>query len=165
MFNPTQLTGLAVTALAMLACWFARQTSPWRWIAAFQALFFLEILLGMRHRLHDIMNAALKMSGLYQGRASGQTAMLAVIALLGIGLFVLARRAPRTMARIGILASSAMVLLFLIEGISLHAMDALLYRRAGPLMLIAWIWAALCGTTACAALLDKPRRRSAGRRR
>ena len=33
--------------------------------------------------------------------------------------------------------------LFLVEAISLHSVDAVMYAQAGPVLLIGWIWAAL----------------------
>jgi hypothetical protein len=165
MFNPTQLTGLIMTALVVICCLAARKGSPWRWLAALHALFFAEILFGWRHRLHNIVNLQLMQEGIYSQRAILQIALLALASIIALALLIGIWRAKRLAARIGLLASSGMALLFLVEAISLHSVDAILYRRIGPAMLIAFLWAGLCAITMLATLLDRPKRKGAARKR
>jgi hypothetical protein len=44
------------------------------------------------------------------------------------------------------------VFLFVLETGSLHRMEALFYRQAGPVFLNGWLWAAMSGVTVAVAL-------------
>jgi hypothetical protein len=156
MLNATQLVGLVATAVVVVACLVARRRRPWRILAALHAALFIDLLGNFRHHLHDLVDAGLIADGLYQQRSGPQIVLLGLIAVSALALVVMLFKLKRTTERIGILSSGALVLLFLVEIISLHRVDAMLYRPVGPIMTIALLWAGLCLVTACAAMLDKP---------
>jgi hypothetical protein len=158
--NPTQISGVLAFAAAAGACaWAARRTReraavPWRWLAVANAGFTAEIVLGLRHEVHGAVDALLQANGWYAQREPLQQGLL-VVALLagGAGLVALLRacRSQRAAAP-AVLASGVVGALFALELISLHAIDALLYRRIGPLMLIALLWAACAAVVVRAGL-------------
>ena len=165
MLNPTQLAGLVFIAIAGIACLMARPRGPWRALAAVYGLLFVDMIFGLRHHLHDWVNAGLIADGLYQQRSGGQMMLLALLGIGAVALLFLLFRPMRLPARIGLFSTAGMVLLLLIEMVSLHRVDAMLYQPVGPLFLIAFLWIGLCLTTASAALLDKGAQRRGGKRR
>lgn len=143
--NPTQLAGLLAFAATTLACaWAARRQRSGGWIAlaGVHAALWLDILLNTRHRVHDVVNAALRALGLYESRVWLQAALLlALVAVVGV-----AWRARRR-AGVAVLATAVLIALLLVEAISWHESDRVLYMHLGPLLLIAYAW------LACAALV------------
>jgi hypothetical protein len=163
-FNATQSAGLAATAFAMVACVAAAKT-PWRFLAVFHAALFLEVLLGLRHQIHALAGRGLMAEALYGERRPMQIALLAGLLVAGVLILWFAGRQKRLPAKVGILSSGMLAALFVVETISLHAIDAVLYRRIGPLMIIGFIWAALCAITILAALADRSAKDRRKRRR
>jgi hypothetical protein len=157
--NPTQLTGLLAFALATAACVIAArrggaQRARWWRMAALQALCFLEVLLGFRHRAHDLVDALLQARGWYAARGPLQVALLAAALCLAALTFVALIRLRRvdTSVWTAAAATAAALWLFAIEMVSLHAVDAVMYIRLGPLLLIGACWAACAAVVAWAAL-------------
>lgn len=153
-FNATQMAGLGATASAMVACVVAAK-APWRLLAVFHGVLFLEILLGLRHQIHALAGRGLMAEALYGERRPMQIALLAGMLAAGVLILWLAGRQKHLPAKVGMLSSGLLAALFVVEVISLHAIDAVLYRRIGPLMVIGFLWVALCGITALAALSDR----------
>jgi hypothetical protein len=143
--NPTQVGGLLVFAIAALACAHAarRGASPWGLLFVAQLGFMAEVLFGLRHRLHDAAGAVAQAAGWYATRGTLQVSLLAVALVLGsIGLAAVWHWRPREAhASRAVFASCIAFALFAIEAVSLHAIDALMYLRVGPLLLIALLWA------------------------
>lgn len=164
MFNATQSIGLAATALTLFAC-IAATRPPWRMLAALHGLMFLEVLFGLRHRIHAMGSRELMAGNIYAERNGLQIALLAALLIGALAILWIAGRQKRAAARIGILSSGALAAIFVVEAISLHAIDALLYRQTGPLMVIAFAWVGLCTITAIAALADRRVRDRRKRRR
>ncbi len=165
MFNTTQTIGLIVTAIAAAACFVTALPRPWRALAILHALAFIEILLEFRHHAHAFVNILLRSRHVYEHRQFIQIGLLALIAIIAIGVLIAIRRQARPAARIGLIASSALVLVFLAEAVSLHAIDAVLYHGiGGTVKFIALLWAIPCIITAVAAHTDQPTARK-GRRR
>jgi len=147
--NPTQITGVLAFAAAACACaWAAtraggRRDSVWLPLALLHALFALEIVFGLRHRVHGAVDVFLIDRGWYGQREPLQHALL-VAALLtgGAGLVGLLRWSRSNRASTpAVLAGCVVLALFGLEMISLHAIDAVLYRPIGPVMLIGLLWA------------------------
>jgi hypothetical protein len=121
--------------------------SGWITLALLHALLFADVLLGLRHHLHDA--AAGLLGSRYASRQLVQWALLALAALLA---FWVARRLLRagsvvtsgrlTPFGLAALASALVAALFVVEAISWHETDRLLYLRVGPWLLIALGWAA-----------------------
>ncbi len=147
--NLTQLTGLLCFAAAILACAIAARRSDrrdarvWWGLAFVNSLFLVEVYIGLRHRIHDHFVARLMADGEYGQRRGMQEfiiILLATMALICGGLFVFSRRlggAVRAAASLTI----ALAMLFAVETVSLHALDAIYYRPVGPILLIGWTWA------------------------
>lgn len=134
--------------------------STWRWISTLQFVFFLEIWFSTRHAAHDLVNALLQATDLYAGRSAIQMVILFATVLTGMvvgGVMWRSHwwsRQTNTRAKLALVCTGAVLLLFLIETISLHAIDRVLYRPVGPVLLIAYAWAA--NTVAVAWLARRP---------
>lgn len=148
--NPTQVAGLLAFAASTLACaWAARRRprSGWAALAAVHAVLWLDILLNTRHRVHDVVNAGLRALGWYESRVWLQAALLLA---LGAGV-VIAWRARRR-AGAAVTATGVLIALLLIEAISWHESDRVLYMHVGPLLLIAYVWLACAAVVVFAAM-------------
>ena len=148
--NPTQVAGLLAFAASTAACvWAARRkhSSGWAVLAAVHAVLWLDILLNTRHRVHDDVNAALRSLGLYDSRVWLQAALLLALAAVA----VMAWRARRR-AGVAVAATALLIALVLVEAISWHQSDRLLYTHLGPLLLIAYAWLACAGVVVFGAL-------------
>ena len=155
--NATQRVGLVAFAMACWAAWRAARfaalhadasSTTWRWVSTLQCVYGLEVWLGTRHTVHDMVNAVLQATGLYAGRSDIQMVMLFATVLIGMVMSLAMwqshwwSRQTNTRAKLAMVCTGAVLLLFLIETISLHAIDRVLYRPAGPVLLIAYAWAA-----------------------
>ena len=164
--NPTDLTGLLSFAAATIACLIAarrstlRDARTWKVLALMNCLFFIEINIGLRYRITELANTLLKMQNMYaQLHGSFQKIiiiLIATIALIFVMLFLLWRpldgRAVRAAASITI----AVLALFAIETVSLHALDAVFYRPIGPVLMLGWVWA-IAAAGICLAAFQRSR--------
>lgn len=161
--DATRLAGHAAFALAALAAVAAARGSRragrpdarlWWTIALVFGLLWLELSLDWRFVPRAVAQAALDARGAYGGRGGLQVALLgALAALAGVGaaatLWTVRRRrragaralpAFRPTTRIAFATTAALLALFAVEAVSLHGVDALLYRRLGPLLAVGWLW-------------------------
>ena len=155
--NPTQLTGLIAFALAALACvTVARRGAGTRWwrVAALQAVCLIEVLVGFRHRAHDLVDSLLQANGWYASRGPLQVALLVAALVLALLTFVALTRLRRAGAELWFAASAtaAALCLFAAESVSLHGVDAVMYLNLGPVLLIGWCWAACAAVVGGAAI-------------
>jgi hypothetical protein len=148
--NPTQLTGLLAFAAATIACLIAAQRSGsrdvpiWRLLAVVNCLLLIEIFSGFRFLIHDFADAVLIASGRYaqrKGTQEGIIVVLAIIALIFMALFLFGRHAASRAVRAAASITIALLTLFAIETVSLHALDAVFYQPIGPVLMIGWLWA------------------------
>lgn len=125
-----------------------------------QGAFVVELLVGWRYGWHDAAQSLLRSHDGYAGREPLQAALIAAVAVLCVAVAVLAWRATRSdrAATVAACASAAMAGLLLVEAVSLHAVDAVMYRPLGPVVLLAWAWAATAMVVT--AVAAAPRRRS-----
>ena len=149
--NPTQLIGMLSFAAASIACLIAtrrsgfRDARVWKVLALTYCLFLLEVFIGLRHRIHDLVNDLLMADNLYNERSGMQETIiisLATVALMLVMLVVLWRQFAGSAARVAAGITIAVLALFAIETVSLHALDAIFYRPTGPVLMIGWIWLA-----------------------
>jgi hypothetical protein len=148
--NPTQVAGLLAFAATTLACaWAARRrhSGGWAALAAVHAALWLDILLNTRHRVHDAVNAGLRALGLYESRVWLQAALLLALAVLVVHIWRSRRRAGAA-----VVATLVLIALLLIEAISWHESDRVLYTHLGPLLLIAYAWLACAAVVVWSAL-------------
>jgi hypothetical protein len=148
--NPTQVAGLLAFAATTLACaWAARRgrSGGWAALAAVHAALWLDILLNTRHRLHDMVNTGLRALGLYESRVWLQAALLLALAVLALRVWRSRRRAGAA-----VMATLILIALLLVEAISWHESDRVLYARLGPLLLVAYAWLACAAVVVWSAL-------------
>jgi len=158
--NSTQLAGLigfgAATLLCARAAW--RQTHARRlWVALslFYSLMFVDVLTQLPHLIRIEITDTLKALGVYGDRQSAQTALLIGLGVVAayFSLRLLIRmRAMALSARVAFVGTLLVIALYVLELISLHTIDAILYRQTGPLILIGWLWLVGSGTSAAAAV-------------
>jgi hypothetical protein len=148
--DATQIVGMAGFGVAAFLC--ARRAQPnkvridaaqWMVLATVSALIVVEIVAGLRYRVHDLADALLHDQSLYEARRPWQMAMIvvALIALLACAFVARARIPSRALAS-AVFGVCCAVSIFVIEAISLHAVDAVLYRELGPVKVIAVFWLA-----------------------
>lgn len=139
--NATQWAGIFAFGGAALLC-FCVHRSPWVRIGAIYAGMGLECAVGLRHHLHSIIVHI--MGPLYDERAGVQVALIGVVLVIGGALSILfVHRNKSSAPPVVTAATIAAIGLFSIETISLHAVDAMLYKPTGGLLLIGWLWIAL----------------------
>ena len=160
MTNATQIVGTIAMTAAAIACLVPRRPAPWRAIAAIHAALAVEILIDLRHALLDVIDQQLRLTGQYGGRHALQTSLLAAlaIALCAALLLAMTRRSTAPTDRAALALTTVTIGLFLMETVSLHAIDALLYQPVGPILLIAILWALLCAGVALLAASARCRR-------
>ena len=150
--DATQWTGVISFGLAAATCLVAG-CRPWPLLTIVNAGFAAECALGWRHGFHDWAVAA--MGDLHSGRTPAQFLMTAVVVgLTAIGLLQSrdgsGMRGHSDAAKVTLLST----MLFLLETISLHGVDALIYQPAKGLLVIGWLWLLLGGMTVACAWLN-----------
>jgi len=150
--NPTQFTGVLAFAAAILACLFAasrsrkRDAHVWTCLAIIYFLLLIEVLLGLRYRIRDFANDFLMVRGLYNDdRRVPQEAADLLLGSLAAWLVTMPLffwRIGDFFVRVAVSITIALLGLFAIETVSLHAIDAILYRPIGGVVTIGWMWAA-----------------------
>jgi hypothetical protein len=145
------LIGLLSFAAATIACLIATRRSglhdarTWKVLALMNGLFFIEIYIGLRYRITELAIKLLKLESLYaQLHGSIQEIIIisiAIIALFFVMLFLFWRPVAGGAARIAASITIAVLALFVIETVSLHALDAVFYRPIGPVLMLGWVWA------------------------
>ena len=165
--TPTRAVGLGAYGLG-LACsaiaWARSRAANGgsrlaAWLTALESLLLVDMAVNGRWRLHDLLAGAAQQRHEYDLRRLPQSILVAVlIGVLFAGL-IIALRFCR--ARIGALLAVSGALLSLvswcIEVVSLHAVDAVLYRRVGIVMAISFVWIFACLLTSAGILIDSRR--------
>lgn len=152
--NPTQAAGLLIFAIAVIACVRTarlRFEPVWRWLALLSLYCLLDVAFDIRHLLHGWVNGWLVQLGWYAKRRPYQILLLVAVALLVLVPLALRTRKIWQMDRtagVAVLACVAGVGVLLVEAVSLHAVDAIMYRQAGPVPVVGWLWVIAGGTTA-----------------
>lgn len=153
--NTTQLMGVVAFLATAAACGLLGMraqgrhgSSPrlWRLVALVQLAFAAEVVFGARHAVHDMVNAVLRENGLYPLRAGMQAGLLVLCGLcITLGLTATQRclRGVPRLTRHGqraVFATLAVGALFMVEAVSLHSIDQVLYANTGPVRAIAYLW-------------------------
>jgi hypothetical protein len=154
--DATQWVGVAGFGAGALLCAHVARNSFTGWwvLSAINALLVFEIVAGWRYRVHDLADAFLLSRGWYESRSPWQMAMIAVAALMLLAAGYAARARIHSNAYVSaVMAVCFAVGIFVIEAISLHAIDALLYRPVGPVLVIAFFWLAVSTWISFSALM------------
>jgi hypothetical protein len=173
--NPTQIVGvlafLGATLASSVAVARSRATEARGWVllACLNGLFAVEAMAGFRHRIHDFAAHAATLEGAYATRATGQTVIIAAVAaglIAGIGMILKSMASQTWPVRAAGVIAAALVGLFAVEGVSLHAIDALLWRPILQVRIVGWLWAtgALATSLCAASTYGTGRRGGAGAR-
>lgn len=150
--DATQWAGIiAFGAASILSLWIRQQ--PWNVIGILNMVMAIECGLGMRHRAH---NVAIELIGpFYLDRVGLQIALIIALAtIVFLTVWLLLKRKYRRAPASIIAATGLAVALFSVEIISLHVIDALLYRKAASLLVIGWIWAGIGSVIAIEAIRE-----------
>jgi hypothetical protein len=160
--TPVKTSGMAAYFIASFACARsaarAAETRTRRLAAAICALdvgLLLDIAFNWRWKLYDSLKDDAVSLHWYDQRSELQIAALVALA---VALIVAAGWLSRRFATVRgaplvICGALLSVGCWLTEVISLHATDAVLYRQAGPLMVVSFIWMLACGMTAAGIML------------
>lgn len=159
------MLGLGLAALAAAAAFVAERhdrlaKNTWAGIAALHAILASEVLVMLRHRVEGGVGDWLRTAGGYSERRPGQSVLILVI--IGVAIFVarhVVRRAADRRLAVALGSTMTLVTLFVVESISLHQIDSVLYRPVGPLLTVGWLWIACALVTIMVAV------RAVGRRR
>lgn len=110
----------------------------------FYSALVLEIIFSFRHKVHDIADRWLDARGLYGSRGDwqGDLLLLAIVLVATAGLMLIAknRRHSAGLPAPTLYATIALLGCFVVETISLHGVDAIMYFPIGPLLLIGLGW-------------------------
>jgi len=150
-FNPTQVVGLlsfGVTAALCFAVWRSAQNvkSTWAWLAIAYAAMAIDVILGGRYLISKTLRTMLKSADLYQNRRFWQIVVIILLLALVVAItrkMLSISRHQSDIIKKAIYATVLTLIFFIVESISLHKIDAILYHKAGPILLIGWIWATL----------------------
>lgn len=162
--NVTRVAGFAVYAIATLACGLRGRTAgglrgvKWVLVAAGFALLAIDLMLGWRHGLAGLLSEVFTQWGLREARRPIQVAVLGGLAVLGAGgllvMNLLIFRHTGVGFRLAATGLSGAVGMVLVEVLSLHQVDAVLYARVwGDLMGIALVWIACAAAAVVGAVM------------
>jgi len=146
---PSDLIGLLSFATAAIACVVAarrpavRDPRTWHFLALMNCLFVIEIYFGSRYRITQLAKIVLAKEQLY-GKLHGsfqEIIIVAVIVVILLAVILFVWRIAGTGARVAAILTIAVMVLFAVETISLHSIDAIFYRPIGAVLLLGWVWA------------------------
>ncbi|QTD56242.1 hypothetical protein [Parasphingorhabdus cellanae] len=150
--NPTQAVGIFAFLTAFFGCVMAGRSTGWiiwRWLTALYLVFAIELMVGLRHGLRVMVNDVMQSAEIYSDRAVIQWALVLVLLALVLALssrYLIRARKFGSLSKTrfaAIAATVALISVFLLELISFHEIDALLYQKFASVMVIGWIWAGL----------------------
>ena len=153
--NATQVVGLLSFGITAVICFAVWRSIPhvkitWGWLTIVYVTLTVDILVDGRHFISNTLRTIFKSIDLYQNRGIWQ--ILLVILLLTLAgtiarkILQVSRQQDGTIPKAAY-ATALTLTFFVIETISSHKIDAMLYHKAGPVLLIGWIWAALAALT------------------
>jgi hypothetical protein len=157
--DATQFTGIACfSAVAVLAAWASTIVGSrklWLSLTVFYATLVLEVTFSNRHGLTNLMRVFLKQRDFFSVKVSVQMGLLFGLVLtlvcVVLALFVALRRygIPE---RVACIVSVVLSCIFIVEVISLHATDAILYRSIYGVLAIGYLWGVCASLTGLAAI-------------
>ncbi len=111
-------------------------------------LFFaIESWFGFKYQLGSKMRTILKSDEIYSDRRQIQSCLVIVVTLATLSLLVALTISKKSnLEKFCIAITSIVVGLFLVESISLHAIDSVMYYRFGAVNTLCCLWLLLCGS-------------------
>ena len=155
--TPVKASGMAAYLVAAIACALTAGRAPGRRVprlasvlCALDFALFLDITFDLRWKLYAWFKAGAISHGVYAERSEPQVIALIALAtgLLVVGVWLNRRFAPIRGAPLAVCGALLSIGWWLTELISLHAVDAVLYRYIGPLMVVCFVWILACAMTA-----------------
>ena len=165
--NYTQLAGLIGFGTAALLCLWAvwrkiHERNIWIVLSIGYLMMFVEVLAHTRFQIRSVIGDTLKLLGIYEDRRTGQAISIVVtvcvVAFLGLPMLRRMRKLVFSV-RLALIAGMLAFALILLEIISLHAIDEILYKPIGPALLIGWLWL-VCGLISAGAVVVAAKKRS-----
>lgn len=160
--TPVKASGMAAYLIATLACAaIAARSADKRVIrlasilCTLDLVLLLDITFDWRWKLYfSVKRLALSHNWYNEQRSEPQIAALVIIALalLAAAAWLGRRFAPIRGAPLAICGALLSIGCWLTEVVSLHATDAVLFRHAGPLMVVSFVWM-LAGAMTAAGIL------------
>jgi hypothetical protein len=162
--SATRILGLVAYVIALTVCVVkARSERPvtgWRRIylvlSLAQLVLLLDIAFDWRWKLHDLFMHAAMADDVYGQRHMPQRLALVLVAAVAAGVAAWVMSKLRTRRGVGLAAAATVLSVALhgVEMISYHGMDAILYRMAGGVMVVSFLWAALAFITCAGVWMD-----------
>jgi len=149
--TPVRATGMAAYLVAASSCGVAWVTAGRKKglsrlaliLGILQTALFVDMAFDWRWRLYDLLRGQAMVNQWYNHRHWPQIGMLALLAALLLTAIRVARRRFSSSPGAVLAVEGALLSIgcWSTEVISLHATDALLYHRIGPLMIVNFVWA------------------------
>jgi hypothetical protein len=165
--SATRILGLAAYAIALAACVVKARSERamsvrrriYLALSLAQLVLLLDIAFDWRWKLHDLFMHAAMSQDIYGERRMPQRLALVLVAAVAAAVagWILWKLRPRRGAGLAAAATVLSVALHGVEMISYHGMDAILYRMAGGVMVVSFLWAALALLTCMGVGLDRAR--------
>ena len=148
--DATQISGATTFAIVSAACWGAARRRPhqpcariWTVLAVLLMVLAADVVWGGPHQVHNLVSQWLQQSGQYAQRQTLQAALLgAGLLVFGLALWgtLQATKGCAQPVRWAALCALGLLGVFCVELISLHGIDAVMYRQLGPLKVVGWLW-------------------------
>jgi hypothetical protein len=147
--NPVKVGGMVTYLVASASCGLtaARTLNPRisrlaAVLGLIQAALLLDIAFDWRWRLYDWLRSQAVAYHWYEQRRWPQVVVLMIMAVVLASGVVVARRVflPNPGAALAVNGTLLSIDCWLMEVISLHATDSILYHHVGPLMIISFVW-------------------------
>lgn len=155
-FNPTKVTGLVAYGVAAAVCFLVGRKGHWVWkvlMILFAAL-CVDVLLGGRLWLHGLLGDRSRTEGWYRERSTTQILWIIGLGVLIILSAVMVWRASTGARKLALGAALLAIILWSLEVISLHQVDAILYKPLGTVVLVGWGWAVIAAMVVVAGLAE-----------
>lgn len=153
----TNTSGICALAMAAMAAASLRRRG-WLILATILATLAITIATQAHWVLHDAIRQWLVGTGLYADHFRVQVAITGGAALVFTLAMLWISRVQHGALRWASLTTTTLIALFLAQAVSIHAVDAVFGRPAGPVMVIAWLWIAGALMIVWAALAARRRR-------
>ena len=154
--NPVKAGGMATYLIASVACGLTavrtvnpRITRLAVVLGLIQAVLLLDIAFDWRWRLYDLLRSQAEAHHWYEQRHWPQIVVLVTLAAALVAGMAAARRRFRSLpgAALAVEGSLLSIGCWMMEVISLHATDSILYHHVGLLMIISFVWLLTCAMT------------------